>query len=267
MTDEALGVDFWASMFDGLADDYDQSGVVYFATIARGLVDRLAAQRGERVLDLGSGRGAAAIPLAEAVGSEGSVTAIDASARMVALLDEAVAERGLTNVTVQQDDAADPPAGPYDAVSASLVLFFLPDPVAALSAWRARLAPGGRVGISSFAPWPADIRAVMDVVDSYRPADNRDVTDMPDPFKSDEGVEDLFRSAGFAEVRTERATYPVHFRDTDQWLEWALGTAVRAMWMSVPDEKLPEALERVGAELAARDHRLHVDIRYTLACI
>ena len=267
MTEGALGVEFWASMFDGVADDYDQSGVAYFGTIAQGLVDRLAAQRGERVLDLGSGRGAATIPLAEAVGTDGSVTAVDASARMVQLLDEALAERGLTNVTVQQDDAADPPAGPYDLVSASLVLFFLPDPVAALSAWRERLAPGGRVGISSFAPWPADVRAVMDIVNSYRPEDGLDPTGMPEAFKTDEGVEELFRSAGFADVRTERARYPVAFRDVDQWLEWATGTAVRGLWMSVPDDRKPEALERVAAELAARGNRQTVDIRYTLACI
>ncbi|MEZ0577111.1 class I SAM-dependent methyltransferase [Nocardioides sp. MH1] len=270
MTDgstEALGVDFWATMFDGLADSYDQSGVAYFETIARGLVDRLAPQPGERVLDLGSGRGAATVRLAEAVGPAGSVTAVDASARMVELLGETVRAQGLAQVTTLQGDATAPPEGPYDAVSASLVVFFLPDPVAALSAWRSQLAPGGRLGISTFGPWPDDIRAIMEVVSAYRPDDGMDPTQMPEAFRSDESVEGLFRAAGLDRVRTERATYPVDFRDVDQWLEWALGTAVQGLWMQVPDEKKPEALDRIASELAARDNRLHVEARYTLASL
>ena len=38
----------------------------------------------------------------------------------------------------------------------SLVVFFLPDPVAALSAWRRLLVtPGGRLAISTFAAYPS----------------------------------------------------------------------------------------------------------------
>ena len=152
MSDVAPTTEFWAAMFDGIAPSYDQSGVPFFGPIAEGLVQRLQPASGERVLDLGSGRGAATIPLAEAVGPDGSVTAVDASGRMVELLSATLAERGIANVTVQQGDAAAPPPGPYDVVSASLLLFFLPDPVAGLAAWGRELAAGGRVGVSTFAP-------------------------------------------------------------------------------------------------------------------
>jgi ubiquinone/menaquinone biosynthesis C-methylase UbiE len=252
-------------MFDGLAPSYDQSGVPFFGPIAEGLVRRLRPAPGERVLDLGSGRGAATIPLAEAVGPSGSVTAVDVSAQMVELLTATLAERSATNVTVSRGDATTPPAGPFDVVCASLVLFFLPDPVAALSAWRGTLADGGRVGISSFAPWSPSMEAATDVLDSYRSADAESPAPMPEAFRTDEAVEDLFRVAGFDRVRTVRATYEIPYRDVEQWRAWSLGTALRGLWTHVPDEAVPEAMERLDAVLQERGHRLEVDIRYTLA--
>ena len=265
MTEGPPPVEFWAGMFDGVADLYDQSGVAFFGPIAAGLVERLDPRPGERVLDLGSGRGAATLPIAAAVGGTGAVTAVDASSRMVELLRVSAQERGLDHVSVEQGDATAPPVGPYDVVCGSLVLFFLPDPVAALAAWRDRLVPAGRVGISTFAPWPEGMRAVMQVLKSFHAPDAPDTTSMPPAFGSDEGVAGLCRAAGFEDVRTERASYDIVFRDVDQWLDWAVGTAVRGPWMQVPEDRRPEALDRIAAELAARDHTLEVDIRYTLA--
>ena len=53
--------------FEAIADDYDQSGVPFFVPTAEGLVEALAPQPGERVLDIGCGRGAATSLLARAV--------------------------------------------------------------------------------------------------------------------------------------------------------------------------------------------------------
>ena len=45
-------------------------------------------------------------------------------------------------------DAQEPdlPEQSFDALASSLVLFFLPDPAAALRAWRMLLVDGGRIG-------------------------------------------------------------------------------------------------------------------------
>ena len=90
-------------MFDRLAAGYDQTGVPYYAVIARGLVDRLHVRRGERVLDIGAGRGAATFPLAEAVGEGGYVDAIDVAPGMVEHLARDTA--GLPEVHVELGDA------------------------------------------------------------------------------------------------------------------------------------------------------------------
>ncbi len=262
MTDAPPTPAFWASMFDALADSYDQSGVPFFGTIAEGLVRRLAPAPGEHALDLGAGRGAATLPLADAVGAKGSVRAVDLSERMVALLAEAAA--GLPQVKVEQGDATAPPDGPFDLVSASLVLFFIPDPVTAVARWRDVLAPGGRLGISTFAPWPPVWEKVEDLLRAYHPADARAATQMPDAYSTDAGVAGLFADAGFADVRTERATYAIPFADIAQWRSWSLGTAMRGLWREVPGEAVPEVLDRVEEILTRSGNRLDVDIRYTL---
>ena len=72
-----------AALFDSLAADYDQSGVAFFQPIAEQLVALMVVRSGEQALDIGCGRGAATLRLAEAVGAEGSVTAVDLAPAMV----------------------------------------------------------------------------------------------------------------------------------------------------------------------------------------
>ena len=96
------------------------------------MVAAAALQPGERVLDVGSGRGAVLLPAAAAVGSAGHVDGIDLAPGMVARLGEDIA--ALPNATITLGDAENPPVqGPYDAVVSGLVLFMLPDPGAALA--------------------------------------------------------------------------------------------------------------------------------------
>lgn len=255
-------------MFDGLAERYDQSGVPFFGTIAQGLVDRLAPTTGERVLDIGAGRGAVTLRAAQAVGPTGRVDAIDISPAMVDLTARAARDLGHAQVHVTVGDATDPGCAPasYDVVASSLVVFFLPDPEGAVRRWLPLLAPGGRLGISTFRPWPPSWQAVEDVFGEYAPETGRPgSTAMADVFNDDESVADLVRRAGGHDVVTEVATYSIPFESLEQWRQWSLGTAMRGLWMATPEESHPVILERVGRILEANDSALDVSIRYTLA--
>ena len=81
-------------------------------------------------MDLGCGRGAVLARVAPVVGS---VVGVDVSPAMVTECRAALA--GVDNVRVELGDARnpDPALGIFDAVTASLVLSFLPDPGAALA--------------------------------------------------------------------------------------------------------------------------------------
>ncbi len=92
------------------------------------------------VLDVGAGTGFLSLLLA---GQGYRITAVDLSPAMLTVLRGKAARLGLDVLTVEAD-AVSPPAGPFDAVIERHLLWTLPDPPAALAAWR-RVAPAGRL--------------------------------------------------------------------------------------------------------------------------
>ena len=156
-------------VFDRAADMYDAVGVPWFGPIAAGLVAELDVRPGERVLDIGCGRGAALRPLALATGPGGRAVGIDLAPRMVELTARDLAAYPQVEVVVGDAGAPGFPAASFDVVAASLVVFFLPDPAAALEAWTGLLAPGGRLGVTTVGAQDDRWRRVDDVFAPYRP--------------------------------------------------------------------------------------------------
>lgn len=214
-----------AALFDSVADTYDAVG--------------------ERVLDVGCGRGAVLIRVAEAVTATGAATGIDLSPRMVEATAADVARRGLSWVDVLVGDAMEPalPASSFDAVTSSLVLFFLPDPLAALRAWRALLVDGGRIGVSTFGPFDDQWREQVDAtLAAFRPAETRDArtTGGQGPFASDEGMDRLLDEAGFRNLRTVTAMVSPRFDDATHWQRWSMSVGQRQFWDAVPEDRRSE---------------------------
>src|SRR5258706_1162201 len=65
---------------------------------------RAGITRGSRVLDVGAGPGYATLALAETVGPDGNVVALERSPRFAAELRSRVSQRGLANVRVSEMD-------------------------------------------------------------------------------------------------------------------------------------------------------------------
>lgn len=94
-----------------------------------------------RVLDVGAGTGAMSL-LAADLGHD--VTGLDLSPAMLDRAREKAAARG-RSLSLVVGRSEDPPPGPFDAVMERHVLWTLPEPVAALAAWRRVVRPGGRL--------------------------------------------------------------------------------------------------------------------------
>jgi ubiquinone/menaquinone biosynthesis C-methylase UbiE len=268
------GVQRIARTFDAVADDYDQSGVSFFRPIASRLVGLLDLRAGERVLDVGCGRGAVTLPAAAAVGGTGAVTAVDVSPAMVEHTRAAARRGGFDNVSVAVLDATRPglPERSFDVLAASLVLFFAPDPAATLATWRRLVRPGGRVGVTTFGDQDEVWQEVDQLFTPYLPPGFLDprVQRERSPFATDAGMEQLMEGAGGEDVRTVREPFTVHFDDAEQWRRWSMGTGQRAFWGFVPEDERETLFRRAAAVLERTrdaDGRLVVrqDVRHTLA--
>jgi trans-aconitate methyltransferase len=107
----------------------------FVATLAKGVVELLAPQPGEEILDLGCGDGALT---EELVATGAKVTGVDASPAMV----EAARARGLR---IDHHDATTLPyEGQFDAVFSNAALHWIRNAPAVLAGVHRALRPGGR---------------------------------------------------------------------------------------------------------------------------
>ena len=109
-----------------------------------------ALERGERVLDVGSGAGTDSLVAAQMVGPEGRVTGIDMTPEMLSKARRAAAEMDLDNVDFLDAEAEQLPFPDetFDVVLSNGVIDLIPDKDAVFSELFRVLRPGGRIQVA-----------------------------------------------------------------------------------------------------------------------
>lgn len=107
-------------------------------------------QKGDTVLDIGSGSGTDLFVAAMRTGSEGIVYGLDMTEAMIGKARTNIAEAGISNITILEGNAEAIPmaASSVDVVTSNGVLNLLPDKPLAFSEIFRVLKPGGRIQIS-----------------------------------------------------------------------------------------------------------------------
>jgi ubiquinone/menaquinone biosynthesis C-methylase UbiE len=249
-----------------VGDAYDKSARNYnqamFNPIGKKVVDLLGLQEGERVLDLGCGRGACLFPAAYEVGPKGYVLGIDLSAEMAELCAADVASQGYDRwVDVRQGDVQEFETDQqFDAVSAGMVLFLLPDPAAALRRIAGALRPGGRFAATTFPTQDGRLAAgwqsaeiIAHVLSGYLPDGVANpwtpVLGLGGPLANARTTADAVRAAGFSTVEVGSIDAVSHFDSVDAYIAWTWNITTRMLWDLVPAERVADATAEAGERL------------------
>ena len=138
--------------FDLIAEGYDNPAQRFFPFAADYMMTLAKPRPGERVLDIATGTGMAAIAAAQAIEPGGRVQAIDLAENMLAKAKRNVSKHALGNVDFHTMDAEQLEfrSNYFDLIACAFGVFFFTDSTQALRSWLRVLKPGGRIIFTTF---------------------------------------------------------------------------------------------------------------------
>ncbi len=238
-----------AGVFGRAAPIYD-SVIPFFARFGARLVDLAGLEPGERVLDVGSGRGATLFPAATLVGPTGEVLGVDLSEEMVARLTAEVAARGAANVSVRRTNVEELEVvgGAFDVAIVSFVLHLVPEPERAAARVLGALRAGGRCVASAPILSAPGWEFLGPLLGSFLPRVTRPVAV---PFRLDFDLPGVLASAGFDVARVGEEEIEFSFADERAWWTWAWSGGLRALFEVLEPDDLEALRQQAFAEMAA----------------
>jgi ubiquinone/menaquinone biosynthesis C-methylase UbiE len=246
-----------AAAYNAAADHFDDEALGLWAKYGGRTVERLALQPGARVLDVGCGTGASAIPAAEQVGPKGKVIAVDLADRLLENARRKAATLKLENIEFRLGDMENLgyPDQYFDAVVCVFAIFFVPDVTRQVrELWR-MVRPNGRLAITTWGPrvWEPGSTGWRLAVKQLRP-DLHAAFNPWDRIADPASLRKLFTEAGVAEAEILAEDGTQALRSPQDWWTMVLGSGYR--W--TVDQMEPEMAERLRhANLAwIRSHNI-----------
>lgn len=218
---------------------------------------------GQRVIDIGCGCATTTLELAQRVGPTGHVLAIDVSTPMLELAHQRIADAGLRNIAIENQDAAAFAFAPqsFDRAYSRFGVMFFADPVVAFTNIRSGLVSGGRLAFVCWQPLDRNpwMMNTIEVAGRYleRPAPPPPNAPGPFAFRDAARVHEILSAAGFVNIQTVAHDEALAF-EAD--VPATLDTLVQQGPMSEAIEAAPAAVrEQIRADLAAVTERYLTD--------
>ena len=211
--------------FDTVSAGYDNSALRFFPESAKHLAAGLDLAGDEKVLDVATGTGHAALAVAARV-PRGRVTGVDFSAGTLEQARRKTAALNVGNVEFLERDMQDLgfPAGSFDAAICSFGIFFASDMDVQLTHIAQVVRPGGQVAFSGFEEnYFHPLRDLM-----VKRLSGYGVEPPPPAWKriaTEAGCRELFAKAGMNDVRVERKNVGYFLDSADGWWDvvWNAG--------------------------------------------
>lgn len=242
--------DLYQSTYDRVASRYDDLWSRHVYTPNDRLTRSMQLRRGERLLDLACGSGAATLPMMRLI-APGETVAVDPSEGMLRLAVARATEEGLHLTAIQskaEDYITEAPAHSFDAVSMRFALAYL-DWDRFLPAMGRLVRPGGRVAIlTNLATSAPQARATLDKFVE----DLELEVDVTPPTPSNAGlVEDLLRRGGLHIAESWQHNFRLWFESGADATRWLLDTGyVQHPAIAALDPEMKQAMiELFGSHL------------------
>lgn len=225
--------------------------------LGQAVLDAMAIQPGESVVDIGCGCGATTMELARSVGPTGRVVGLDISTSMTAVAAASLKAAGYSHASALVGDAqtlsGDSIGGPVDAVCSRFGVMFFADPVAAFVNIRALTKVGGRLAFVCWQSprengWMSDLGSELAPLLAAGPPPDPFA---PGPFAFGDPVRTaaILSDAGWADVAVEpcmRTMLLFGSNDFEEVLDGTLRIGVAARMLAGADEATIEKVRVVA---------------------
>lgn len=236
------------------------------AVVTATLLEHVALEPGETVLDIGCGGGRSAIAAAQQIAPNGVVVGADISEPLVALARQRAAAAGVTNARflVADVQTAALPGGSFDAAMSQFGVMFFDESVTAFANIRLHTRAGGRLAFACWQsladnPWFAGTAVQPFCPPVEKPGPGKNATG-PFTLADPAYTAGVLTAAGWSTI--ERASYhqtvtvePDALEDDDAYLRY----------LGVVDDRLAEARaasERHLAQLRRSDGRYDAPLAF-----
>ncbi|MBU3144082.1 class I SAM-dependent methyltransferase [Clostridium sp. CF012] len=228
------------NVWDKVAPTFGKIGPGYWQKFGSRLVELSRINKGEKILDIGVGRGASLFPAINKIGEEGYAVGIDASEVMVSETHKDIVKQKIYNAKVIKMNAQtlEFDENFFDNVICGFGMGYLLYSDSKLTEILRVLKKDGQVGFSIWEiqedqKWLTEIVNKFLLIGSSNQNNNKK-SDLP-KFDTANDVRKILENAGLRNVKVYKENADVIYTTKEQWWEEMCSNAVRAVFEGIEE--------------------------------